>query len=127
MKKLDKATIKHVLNALRQGTLTWSGRETCFKSHRKQVLEGHTKSGKEILKYYWQCVKCTQWFRDKTALEADHVIEIGGFKGDWNEIINRMYDEDNLQPLCVSCHNKKTTANASLRFKRDSEITDSEL
>lgn len=53
-------------------------------------------------------------------LEVDHIKEIGGFCGDWNATISRMYcGQDNLQALCIPCHARKTAVfSANLRFTR---------
>jgi 5-methylcytosine-specific restriction endonuclease McrA len=117
---MTKEDIAFILNILRQGTITWKGRSNSLKNSRKQVHEGKfTKDGKEIFKFYWQCASCAKWHRDESDMEVDHIIEIGGFKGDWNSIIDRMYDENNLQVLCRVCHLKKTTTgNATRLYER---------
>lgn len=116
---MDRKTQKHILNALRKGTTTWPGRSKCLKAASKKVFSRVGKNGKEILKTYWQCAKCCEWFRNESDMEVDHKVEVGGFRGDWNTIVTRMYDENNLQALCIECHSKKTnTFNASLRYQR---------
>lgn len=112
---MDKKTTKYILNILRQGTITWSGRTECLNRGRYKVkIEG---------KSLWarNCDLCGEMHLQKNNdLEVDHIIEIGGFKGSWDEIINRMYcGQENLQALCFSCHKKKSSRyNASLRFQR---------
>lgn len=117
---MTKEDIAHILNTLRQGTITGKGRTNCLRAARKQVDEGKvTKQGNRIFKFYWQCASCLKWHRDESEMEVDHIVEIGGFKGDWNEIVSRMFDEQNLQVLCRVCHLKKTTSyNASKLYKR---------
>lgn len=118
---MDKSKVDYIMNVLRLGTLTWQGRNEVFKLARKQVLEGHTKSGKPVYKYYWKCAVCHEWSRDIKNFEADHIIEIGGFKGSWDDIINRMYADPSTgwQCLCLKCHAKKTAAyNAAALFER---------
>ena len=62
-------------------------------------------------------------------IEVDHVVEIGSFTGDWNEYINKMFCDDNLenlQALCVPCHSLKSTAgNATLRYQRKAKAQES--
>lgn len=118
------------MNSLRQGTITWAGRKECLDRHRKQVVEGTHKNGKPKLKYYWPCLKCGNWFREEKQIEVDHIKEIGGFRGSWDDIINVMYNSANLQPLCIDCHKEKTiTKNASVLFQRKTPkiATDSDL
>ena len=45
-------------------------------------------------------------------MEVDHIVEIGSFKGDWNEFLFRHFPPDRakLQVLCITCHMKKTKA-----------------
>ena len=116
---MDSDTIKLIMNQLRQGSLIWEGRKIALELARKKVHEGFTKAGKSIYKYFWQCNECKEWFRDVSSVEVDHIEEIGPYKGDWNDYINRMYcSVDNLQVLCVKCHLGKTTKNARERWVR---------
>ena len=118
---MDKDTIKYVLNILREGTITWSGRAECLKRARRQKVEGiWTKKLTTRKKYYWVCSKCGEEYRDESSMEVDHISEVGAFKGDWGDFINRLYcGQENLQVLCVTCHKKKTSNyNATKRFVR---------
>jgi 5-methylcytosine-specific restriction protein A len=53
------------------------------------------------------CCKCTARGRRVTARVVDHVVPIkdGGARFDW----------DNLQALCVACHNSKTATETHAR------------
>jgi hypothetical protein len=118
---MDRKTEKYILNLLRQGTITWSGRSEALRRSRKKVMEKiHDKTGKEKWKFYWQCSKCFQWFRNETEMQVDHIIEVGPFTGDWNKHISTLYcDLSNLQVLCISCHLVKTSKfNATLLYRR---------
>lgn len=123
---MSKSKEKYILNVLRQATITWSGREDCFKKARKQVLVGTYKNGKDKLKYFWQCANCKEWKPDKALFEADHIVEIGGFKGSWDKIISVMYDENNFQCLCIACHAKKTSGYNSMRKYTRKVVTESD-
>ena len=118
---MDKETIEYVINVLRRGTITWSGRSECLNRGRRKRIVGHYKNGKE--KFLWErpCDSCGEWHLLKdNDLEVDHRVEIGPFKGDWNDFVARTYcGQDNLDALCFSCHSKKTSKfNAALRFTR---------
>lgn len=118
-RSLPPDDIKFIINSLRQASVKWPGRKETLDRARKRVCEGRTKKGKKIWKYYWQCVHCEQWFRDESAVQVDHVVEIGPFLGDWNEFLARMFLDDR-QVLCVVCHMRKTNAfnAAHLKWKR---------
>lgn len=114
---MDKKTVMHVLNALRLGTLTWSGRREALEKVREKKQTNHViryskdKKKNFTLKkvYKYRCAHCRDWFRDY-EVQVDHIVEVGGYDGDWNEIIERMYDKNNLQILCVQCHKEKTAS-----------------
>ncbi len=106
---MNRDTELHILNILRQGTITWSGRSECLRRARKKVEEGKTKDGKTRFKFHWQCNVCKHWFRDCGMIEVDHIEEVGEFKGSFDLYIPRLYcEQENLQAICVVCHKKKT-------------------
>jgi 5-methylcytosine-specific restriction endonuclease McrA len=112
---MDKKTIKYVMNILRKGTITWEGRTLCLNRNRYKL-----KVGKKLL-WARNCDSCaTPHLQKDNDLEVDHIKEIGGFKGDWNKIVNSMYcPQKNLQALCFICHQKKTSKmNSRLRYQR---------
>jgi len=116
---MDKETVNFILNVLRRESTKWSGRRNCLKKSRKKVQEKCPKTEKIKTKLYWQCAICLCWERDVANMEVDHILEIGQFSGDLFKQIEVMFDEENLQALCISCHAKKTaTFNSSLIFKR---------
>ncbi len=118
--KLDKATQRHIINVLRRGTVTWRGRSNCLKKSSRKTWEGkRNKAGEKIFKTYWQCNSCKEWGRDQKDFEVDHRVEVGPFDGDIHDYALRMYQESNLQTLCIPCHTRKTSGfNATLKYKR---------
>jgi hypothetical protein len=124
---MDKKTTLLIINALRKATISWEGRKNCLNRGRRKKLIGKLKNGKD--KFVWEnnCESCNTWHDQKeNSFEVDHISEVGGFKGDWNQFIPRMFcDESNLQRLCISCHSKKTSSfNATLRYQRKSSEID---
>lgn len=120
---MDKKTLRHIAKVLRRGTLTWDGRNRALAKASKKKWEGkRNKKGEKILKTYWKCATCLEWFRDKSQVEVDHVVEVGeldSYQGDIGLYAKRMYNEENLQILCVVCHLKKTKGwSAKKVFKR---------
>lgn len=118
---MDKSDIIYVINVLRRGTITWSGRNDCLNRGRRKRVVGKLKNGQD--KFLWErdCEACNEWFLLKdNLLEVDHIEEIGSFTGDWSDFINRMYcEQSNLQALCQNCHAKKTSRfNSTMRFSR---------
>lgn len=96
-------------------TLIESGTGGKCEQHRKVEMKRYndTRTDKQILRQYktsrWQRVRKTALFRDggwcqrckeKPAKLVDHIVEIKD-GGD-------MWDLDNLQSLCDSCHTIKT-------------------
>lgn len=116
---MEKDTIRHIINYLRQATITWPGRTACINRHSKKFNVGKYKNGKIKFKKKIQCQSCKEWF-DQKNIEVDHIEEVGSFRGDWNEYITRLFcGQENLQPLCIKCHSKKTSKyNSTLTFKR---------
>lgn len=118
---MDKEDIEYIINVLRKGTTTWSGRAKCLNS--KRYLAINPRTGREV---WWRdCDKCGRpTMLLEKLLEVDHIERIGGFTGDWNEMVTRMYcGQDNLQALCLVCHGKKSTLeNAKHRFVRKNKI-----
>jgi len=54
------------------------------------------------------CVKCKEEGKTVEARVVDHIKEI-----DINSSDALKYGEDNLQPLCHSCHNSKTAKHSN--------------
>ena len=89
---MDKDTIEYIINVLRQGTITWAGRNECLNRNRYLVCVGRYKNGKEKSIWYRNCDNCGKGFALKdNSLEVDHIKEIGPFEGDFNSFIARMY------------------------------------
>lgn len=120
---MDKATQKLVLNALREASIKWPGRADCLKLARELRKIGVFKNGKPKYKYFWQCAKCLEWFRNQNDMEVDHIVEIGTFSGCMNDYISKLFcPQENLQALCVVCHARKSsTANATRIHSRKTQ------
>lgn len=123
---MERKDVAHILNALRQATITWEGRRQCLVDARKKfktnkvIRYSKYKEKNYTLHqvYKYKCAHCLNWFKS-SEVEVDHVYEVGGYKGDWHDLIKRMFDRENLQCLCIECHQKKTSAFiASLDFER---------
>jgi 5-methylcytosine-specific restriction endonuclease McrA len=130
---MEKTEIDHIINVLRQGTITWEGRRKCLDNARRHKFMGYTKKGVEKHKFEYQCSACKKWYENRTDLEVDHIKEVGSFdrneknqdklKEMFGSYVMAMYcRQDNLQALCVDCHlNKTSNFNAKLKYTRNDE------
>lgn len=118
---MDKKTEKHILNILRQGTLTWHVRREVLIKHRRKRYLGQWKNGREKSVWEYKCHCCNGYFREE-EMEVDHIDEVGSFNGNFDDYVRRMFcDITNLQGLCIPCHKVKTSNfNAKLKYKRKS-------
>lgn len=117
--KLTPDDIKFLMNTIRHESVKWYGRREALDRARKKVFVRRSKKdGKKIYKFYWQCAKCKEWFRDEKQVEVDHIIEIGSYCGDIEKTLLRMLPSvDGLQVLCLVCHLKKTNIYKSARSR----------
>jgi len=119
LNKMDKNTINHILNILRQGTIIWPGRSACIAKYSRKHPTGKYKNGKVKYKTEVECQVCKKWY-SKSSIEVDHIQEVGPFTGNFHAYILRMYCPlENLQPLCTDCHLSKSSGfNSTLKYKR---------
>lgn len=122
---MDKNTIKHLKQLLRQGTITWHVKNSVLNRDRELRHVGFTLAGKKKFKYFYKCQGCKEFFPHVDLLEVDHIVEIGELdtrnpmKIDWSSYIYKMYcDESNLQALCIPCHKRKTSKFSTTRLRR---------
>jgi 5-methylcytosine-specific restriction protein A len=83
------------------------------EEHKKKVTKEQNHKSSKLYTYQWRkaskqfikehplCVHCQKEERLTPATEVDHIIPHGG-----NRIL--FWDRKNWQPLCKSCHSKKT-------------------
>lgn len=116
---MDKKTREYIKNVLRKGTIAWEGRRKCLVKGRKRMATGKVyKNGKKQFVWHYQCEHCDNWFREE-SIEIDHIEEVGNYSNDLMAWIEKLYDETNLQRLCIVCHKKKTSKyNSRRRFSR---------
>jgi 5-methylcytosine-specific restriction protein A len=81
--------------------------------HKKQVTKEHNQKSSKFYTYQWRkaskqflkehplCVHCQKEGRLTPATDVDHIIPHGGNR-------KLFWDRKNWQPLCKSCHSKKT-------------------
>ena len=133
---MNKKQAKRIQNQLRIISSQVLRNEVLKRAERK-LVPGVAKQGQIQELIHFRCNECGLWYRP-FDLEVDHIDEVGEFKikvlknkghdygevrVDWGDYIERMFcDLCNLQLLCVSCHQSKTTKfNMSLRRARIDE------
>lgn len=69
-----------------------------------------SQSDNKRLKWEYQCNICSGWFSGKDT-QVDHIIPCGELQcyDDLPRFVATLYcEEDNLQVICTTCHDKKT-------------------
>jgi len=121
---MEKEDIEYIMNVLRRGTITWSGGTECLNRGRYKKINPRTGN----MVWWRDCdAKCgaSHMLMDD-LFEVDHIVEVGGFKGSWDDYVNRLYcEQSNLQALCFSCHEKKTLEGTMIRnMQRKPKVED---
>lgn len=123
-----------IISALRK--LTWSWKPynnvknaskvdaACFECSNcgKYCYDGKSKKNlqKIIDKYPDKVVEQQTIYID----HVDPIVPLEHWSWDWNDYINRMFcSEENLQPLCKSCHDAKSAQEKEIRKKLRKELT----
>ena len=94
-----------IRSALRQKSRWWKPISICKLNARRD----YNGPGKRQ-KYEYQCKKCKKWHPEK-QINVDHIIPAGSLNcaQDLPLFVERLFcEQDNLQVLCVTCHDKKT-------------------
>jgi 5-methylcytosine-specific restriction endonuclease McrA len=94
-----------IRSALRKKSMFWKPISIC-KLNARRLYKGLNKRQK----YEYQCNKCKKWYPDK-EVHVDHIISAGSLNcaQDLPLFVERLFcEQDNLQVLCTTCHNKKT-------------------
>ena len=94
-----------IRSALRQKSRWWKPISVCKMNARRD----YTGPGKRQ-KYEYQCKKCKKWWPEK-QINVDNIIPAGSLNTaqDLPQFVENLFcDQDNLQVLCVTCHDKKT-------------------
>lgn len=101
----ESAFWSFIRSALRQKSRWWKPITIC-KMKARRAYKGPNKRQK----FEYKCNECKQWFPDK-YINVDHIIPAGSLNcaADLPGFVERLFcEEDNLQVLCTSCHDKKT-------------------
>ena len=109
--KIKQKDLTAIRSGLRQAFIR-SKYKSEYLDKFKQTIPRYTKSGK-LHKTPWvkyQCEECKELFKSD-EINVDHIDKIGSFKTaeDIREFFFRIWcSYDNLQVLCVQCHDDKT-------------------
>ena len=101
----ESAFWSFIRSALRQKSRWWKPITQC-KLEARRAYNGPLKRQK----FEYQCNTCKKWFPEK-KINVDHIIGAGSLNcaDDLPGFVNRLFcEQDNLQVLCETCHDKKT-------------------
>lgn len=97
-----------VKSSLRSASVRWPPKYECLNSAfvGKQICNVSGRLGK-----HYRCAGCNGDYAAR-FVQVDHidpVIPLTGFVS-WDDVINRMFcEKENLQVLCKTCHDAKTS------------------
>lgn len=101
----ESAFWSFIRSALRQKSRWWKPITEC-KMKARRAYKGTNKRQK----YEYQCNECKGWFAEK-EINVDHIVPAGSLNcaQDLPGFVERLFcEQENLQVLCTSCHDKKT-------------------
>ena len=101
----ESAFWSFIRSGLRQKSRWWKPITQC-KLNAKRAYKGPLKRQK----FEYQCNSCKKWYAEKN-INVDHICPAGSLNSaqDLPGFVERLFCEtDNLQCLCVTCHDKKT-------------------
>jgi 5-methylcytosine-specific restriction endonuclease McrA len=104
---------------LRRASRFWRAKNECRNKAKVTIEDGKFKNGNIRYKTKFKCNICHQLF-DAHETNVDHINPVVGIEGftNWDDYINNMFCEvENMQLLCHSCHDAKTSIEVENRKK----------
>lgn len=101
----ESAFWSFIRSGLRQKSRWWKPITQC-KLNAKRTYKGPNKRQK----FEYQCNDCKKWFAEKN-INVDHIQPAGSLNcaNDLPGFVERLFCEvDNLQVLCIQCHDTKS-------------------
>lgn len=101
----ESAFWSFIRSALRQKSRWWKPILQCKLANRRAY-----KGPNKRQKFEYQCAACEKWFQEK-KINVDHIMPAGSLNcsADLPGFVERLFcEQDNLQVLCETCHDKKT-------------------
>lgn len=102
-------------SALRNRSRYWKPIAQCKNNARRKYVGDNKRQ-----KWEYQCNKCKKWFNN-TSVSIDHIKPVGTLTKfeDLPDFVRNLFcDVDNLQCLCVNCHDKKTSKERKSKTKK---------
>lgn len=126
MSKKPKTLKQFLIPVLRKASQRWPAKIQARKNAKVITDAGFFQNGNKKTKVMYKCQnpECGKLV-DQFGGHIDHKIPVikvdEGFQ-DWNAYISSLFcSVENLWHLCVECHEKKTTAEQTERFKYKSK------
>ena len=120
--KKEKTLKQFLIPALRKASQRWPPKIQARKNAKVITDDGFYKNGNPRSKVMYKCQnpECGKLV-DQYGGHIDHTVPVikvdEGFT-DWNSYISSLFcDISNLVHLCISCHEAKTSAEQTERFK----------
>lgn len=77
-----------------------------------------TKTEARVARGKYRCNNCKGEDFGPKEIQIDHIVPVGSFD-DWNTFINNLFcPKENLQALCLTCHEAKSTKEGVVRRKK---------
>lgn len=107
MEWTDARKRSFIVSVLRSGTRKYPPK---YESLNEAKTEKKVNTITGRIAQHYKCADCLNDFPAKNV-QVDHIVPIigpGGFK-DWNDYVEKIYcQKENLQVLCLTCHDRKT-------------------
>lgn len=111
----ESAFWSFIRSTLRQKSRWWKP-VSLAREKAKRKYEGPNKRQK----YEYQCNVCKNWYPAK-EINVDHIVPAGNLRcsEDLPGFVERLFCEiDNLQVLCINCHDIKSKNDLLLKSKK---------
>lgn len=119
-KKKPHSLYSFLLPRLRRLSIQWPARNEAFKRARIELEDGFYKNGNPKITVRYKCESCGE-INPADKIEIDHITPVSNFAahGSWDSYLNALFcSSENLQAICINCHDKKSANEATKRAEK---------